>query len=256
MNMFYPTICPLNNFFRNTGNRYLLDMKQGDVNGDSIIDKVYLYGNKPDGDAGIFADNITVVIEDGRTNQTKTITPEYNAGYNARLFLGDFSKDNIDDIKISIDSGGSGGYGFYYVYSFKNNILKEIFNFDKYNKQYKYRVDYGDFYKVYVSNVELDKLFILDISYKGYDYLSQYYDENGKLKKPVKGEVLALGDLVPVVNDEKNNNFDLLAFQRIIGTANADTFGYVQNLLTWDGKEFVTSRMLVAIPGTKLISPY
>lgn len=94
-----------------------------------------------------------------------------------------------------MDSGGSGGYDYYYIYSFKKNNLKEIFNFDKYNIEFKYKVDYSDLYKVEVGNDMLDKLFVLDISYKGYDYLSQYYDENGKLKKPVQGEVLALSSL-------------------------------------------------------------
>ncbi len=234
----------------------LLDMKVGDVNGDGVPDKVYLYGNKPQGPTGIFVDNITVAVEDGRTHITKTITPEFNSGYNPRLFLGDFTKDNIDDIKVSIDSGGSGGYGYFYIYSFKNNNVQEIFNFDKYNKEYKYKVDYADFYKVNVGNVMLDKLFILDISYKGYDYLSQYYDEKGKLKQPVQGEILALGRLDPIVNDEKNNTYDLLAFQRIIGTTNSDTLGYIENLLTWDGQKFVSSRMLVSTPGTNLISLY
>lgn len=235
---------------------YLLDMKLGDVTGDGVSDKVSLYGNKPDGSKGIFADNITVIIEDGHTKQRKTITPEFNSGYNARLFLGDFTKDKVDDIKVSIDSGGSGGYGFFYIYSFKNNNLQEIFNFDKYNKKYSYKVDYADSYKVDVANVMLNKLFILDLSYKGYDYLSQYYDENGKLKIPVQGEVLDIGALAPIVNDEKNNFYDLIAFQRIIGTTNSDTLGFIQNLLSWNGQKFVSSKILAAIPGTNLISLY
>lgn len=237
-------------------NIHLFEMKIGDVTGDGVPDKVSLYGSKPEGPAGIFVDNITVVIEDGRTNQTRTITPEFNSGYNPSLFLGDFTKDRTDDIKITIESGGSGGYAYIYIYSFRNNNLREIFNFDKYNKEYKYKVDYASLYKVDVGNVMMDKLFILDISYKGYDYLSQYYDENDKLKKPVQGEVLALGALVPIVTDEKSNAYDLLALQRIIGTSNSDTLGYMANLLAWDGQRFVSSRMLAAIPGTNLISPY
>ncbi|MFL0245469.1 VCBS repeat-containing protein [Candidatus Clostridium stratigraminis] len=235
---------------------YLLDMKLGDVTGDGIPDKVSLFGSKPDGSKGIFADNITVVIEDGSTKQRETITPEFNSGYNASLFLGDFTKDKVDDIKVSIDAGGSGGYGFFYIYSFKNNNLQEIFNFDSYNKEYIYKVDYADFYKVHVANVLLNKLFVLDISYKGYDYLSLYYNEDGRLKKPIQGEVLAIGALIPVVNNERSNSFDLLAFQRIIGTTNSDTLGYIQNFLTWDGHNFVSSRIFAAIPGTNLISLY
>lgn len=236
-------------------NRYLLDIKIGDITGDGIRDKVSLYGNKPDGVTGIFADNITVVIEDGYTKEKKVIAPPFNSGYNARLFIGDFTKDKTDDIKVSIDSGGSGGYGYFFIYSFKNNNLKEIFNFDIYNNEYDYKVNYADIYNVDVGNVMLDKLFILDISNKGYDYLNKYYDENGKLKKPVQGEVLALSTLVPIINEEKDV-FDLLAYQRIIGTSNSDTLGFIENLLTWDGEKFVSSRILASIPGTNLISLY
>jgi hypothetical protein len=50
-------------------NIVILDMKQGDVNGDRYLDTVYLYGNKPEGPSGIFADNITLVIEDGLSKQ-------------------------------------------------------------------------------------------------------------------------------------------------------------------------------------------
>ncbi|MDF2943183.1 MAG: hypothetical protein K0S01_2041 [Herbinix sp.] len=234
--------------------RYLIDVKVGDVTGDGVADKVSLYGSKPEEPSEIFVENITVEIEDGHSKESESITPEYNSGYNPTIFLGDFTKDNSEDIKISIDSGGSGGYGYFYIYSFKDNKLQEIFDFDKYNEEYEYSVDYMDLYRVAVANDMLGKLFVLDISNKGSDYLSQYYDKKGKLMKPVQGEVLALSSLAPYVNDEKNNTYDLLAFQRIIGTTNSDTLGYIENLLTWDGQRFVTSRMLVSIPGMNLIS--
>jgi hypothetical protein len=241
--------------YAHSRNITLLDMKQGDVNGDRIIDNVYLYGNKTDG-TGIFADNITLVIQDGHSHHSTTVKLQSNAGYNARLFLGDFSKDNVQDILVSIDSGGSGGYGIFYIYSFKNNNLRQMFDFEKYNKEYKFMVNYEDNYKVSVGSPQLDLLFTIDISYKGYDYVSQYYYENGKLKQPIKGEVLALGALYPIVTNEKSMSYDLLAFQRIIGTSNSDTLGYVENLLTWNGTQFTPSRLTVAILGTKLISLY
>ncbi|MEQ8199751.1 MAG: hypothetical protein ABRQ27_17405, partial [Clostridiaceae bacterium] len=147
-------------------------------------------------------------------------------------------------------------YGYFYIYSFKNSNFQEIFNFDKYNKEYKYKVDYAELYKVDIGNVMLDKLFVLDISYKGYDFLSQYYDQNVKLKKAVSGEVISLSTLVPVVFDEKIISYDLMALQRIIGISNSDTLGYIQNLLYWDGEKFASSNMYAIIPGTGLISPY
>ncbi|MEH7237224.1 VCBS repeat-containing protein [Bacillus sp. JJ1562] len=236
-------------------NIVLLDMKQGDVTGDGIMDYIYLYGNKQS-ETDIFADNITLVIQDGRSNHVSTINLQNNAGYNAKLFLGDFSKDNILDIFVSIESGGSGGYGFFYIYSFRNSVPLKLFDFENYNNDYKFEVIYEDFYKVSVVDHSLGVFFTLDISYKGYDYLSQIYDVNGKLKNPVRGEVLALGILNPIVTNVNSTNYDLLAYQRIIGTSNADTLGYIENLLSWDGTQFTSSRLTTAILGTKLIRLY
>ena len=203
-----------------------------------------------------YTDQITLHIQDGRSNHISTINFQYNAGYNARLFLGDFSKDNVLDILVSIDSGGSGGYGYFYIYSFKNNIPRQMFDVEKYNQDHLFDVNYEDSYKVRVESPQLDILFTIDISNKGYDYLSQYYDENGKLKQPVQGGALALGVLNPIVTNNKEFSYDLLAFQRIIGTTNSDTLGYIENLLTWNGAQFISSRLNVSIPSTKLKSLY
>jgi hypothetical protein len=233
----------------------ILDFKRGDVTGDGIPDSVYITGNKPDGASG-FADNITLIVEDGRDHSIQAIKPENNAGYSARLFLGDFDGDHTDDIKISMDMGGSGGYGIHYIYSFKNFIFRQLFDFEAYNKAYVFKVNYEDFYRVSVGSTGLNKLFMLDISTKGSDYLSQFYREDGKLKAPVQGEVLSLGALLPVMADERGNTYDLLAFQRIIGTTNADTLGYIQNLLYWDGRRFATKFIVASVPGTDLIALY
>ncbi|WP_054023475.1 hypothetical protein [Bacillus sp. FJAT-28004] len=235
---------------------YILDMKQGDVTGDGIPDQVYLFGHKPDGPSGIFADRITLVIQDGYTQQRTVIPLQNNAGYNANLFLGGFDQNKTLDILVSIDTGGSGGYGIFYIYSFAHHALRMLFDSDSYNEQYTFRVQYGDFYKVFVSSSQLDLLFTIDISGKGAPYLSSYYNDDGKLKKPVQGEVLALTALNPIVTPENRVSYDLLALQRIIGTTNADTLGYVENQLTWNGNMFVSSRLTVAILGTTLISHF
>jgi hypothetical protein len=240
--------------YRQVASPLVLDMKQGDVNGDGIPDNVYLIGYKPYGPTGIFADHIAIAIQDGSTHKITMVDLHNNAGYNAGLFLGDFNKDRVADIFVSIDSGGSGGYGIYYIYSFRNNRLNVLFDVDKYNQQYKFRANYEDFYKVGVASPELDILFTIDISHRGYDYLSQYYDENGKLKQPVQGVVLSVGVLYPIVTDPKSGSYDLLAMQRIIGTINADTLGYVENLLTWKGNAFTSSRLSASIPSTRLIA--
>ena len=231
----------------------LLDWKSADVNGDGILDQIYLYGNI-NGPPGIFAENITIVIQDGRTNKKTTIPLKNTAGYNARLFLGDFNKDNVADIMVSADTGGSGGYGIFYIYSFRNNVLQELFDVDQYNEKYSFHVSYEDFYKVRVESRKLNVFFTIDISNKGSDYLSQFYNSNGILKEPFEGGALAIGILNPIITNNKSYNFDILAFQRIIGTVNADTLGYVVNLLTWNGNEFKSMWLSLLTAGENLAS--
>ena len=229
----------------------LLDWKIADVNGDGILDNVYLYG-EVDGPPGTYADNITIVIQDGRSSKKTSVPLKNTAGYNARLFLGDFNKDNIADIMVSADTGGSGGYGIFYIYSFKNNVLQELFDVDQYNEKYSFQVNYADFYKVRVESPELNVLFTIDISNKGSDYLSQFYNSNGVLKEPFEGGALAIGALNPIITDNNSYNYDILAFQRIIGTVNADTLGYVENLLTWEDNQFVSKWLSLLTAGEKL----
>lgn len=235
--------------------RFLITMREADVTGDGIPDKVYLYGNKTGDSISSFVDNISIVIEDGDLGIINTITPEFNSGYNPILFLGDFTVDGVDDIKLSIDSGGSGGYGYFYIYTCVNNTPKEIFNFNQYNTLYQYQVNYLDLYRVEIYNTNHDKLFILDVSYRGDDYISQYYDEFGMLITPIQGDVLAITALMPLIQNEKVNAYELLAQQRIIGPLNSDILGYIQNILSWDGYEFVSTRMSAMIQGLLLNPP-
>ena len=64
------------------------------------------------------------------------------------------------------------------------------------------------------------------------------------------GGALALGTLYPIITNNKSYNYDLLALQRIIGTTNADTLGYVENLLTWKDTQLFSNRLSVSILGT------
>jgi len=73
-----------------------------------------------------------------------------NAGYNPRLFLGDFTGNKVNQILISIDSGGSGGIMYHFVYSYINNVAQIIFNYKAYNGLYQYTVTFKNNYKVEV----------------------------------------------------------------------------------------------------------
>jgi hypothetical protein len=232
--------------FTTMNQRSIVSFERGDVTGDRVADNVYLTGIKTS--ASPFTQNIILHVQDGRTGVVKSVLFRENAGYNPTLFLGDFTGDGVDDILISIDSGGSGGIMYHYIYSFLDNTAQLIFNFNVYNEQYQYEVTYHDNFKVEVVSKINNKKYILDISTKDAQYLNEIYDENGKLKSPITGFVNPLSGLYPVDFDS-NKVYELLGYQKIAGRYNADSLGYVLNTLRWLDNRFVLQNQNVAILG-------
>jgi len=225
----------------------IFSYKHGDVNGDGIPDNLYLIGIRTE--SSPFSQNITLLIQDGRTGMLNRIPLSENVGYNPRLFLGDFTGDGIDDILISIDSGGSGGIMYHYIYSFVNNTAKLIFDFDKYNVEYIYDITYKNNYRVEVLSQKNNNKYIIDISLKDKDYLNEIYNENGELKAPISGFVNPLSGLYPV-DFNSDGMYELLAYQKIAGRYNADSLGYVLNTLKFKDNSFVLDNQNVAIFGS------
>ncbi|MDF2504556.1 VCBS repeat-containing protein [Clostridium sp.] len=237
-----------NYYFRETTlHPRIVAYTRGDVNGDRIPDGVYLTGTRTEDSP--FVQNITLVIQDGRTGRFTNIKLIQNSGYDPTIFLGDFTGNNINNILIGINSGGSGGIMYYYIYSFINNRPQLLFDFDVYNEEYKYLVTYKDNYKVEVVSEKNNKKYIIDISNRGSDYLNEIYDENGRLKSPISGFVNPLSGLYPVDFDS-NGVYELLAYQKIAGRYNADSLGYVLNTLKWKNNMFDLDNQNVAIWGS------
>ena len=221
----------------------------GDVNGDGIPDNVYLTGIKTADSP--FTQNITLVIQDGMSGGFTSMPLSDNAGYNPTLFLGDFTGDGVAEILISINSGGSGGIMYHYIYSFINNTVRLLFDFNVYNDKYNYDITYKDNYKVEVISKANNQKYIIDISNRGADYLNEIYYEDGKLKNPINGFVNPLSGLYPVDFDS-NGVYELLAYQKIAGRYNADSLGYVLNTLKWKDNMFVLDNQNVAIFGSEV----
>jgi hypothetical protein len=233
-------------FYPYRANMYILDLKSGDVNGDGIIDKVCLTGQKTS-PGELFADNIAIVIQDGRTNISLKIPLNNAAGYNAQLFLGTFTSKQQMDILVSIDTGGSGGYILAWLYTIRNNQSLLLFNSAGFEESSTYKADFKENFKVDVSSGHGNGKFIIDLSGNRKMYIDAgIYSESGKLLKPAEGGVLGLGALYPLLVNY-NGLYQLLAFQRIIGIYNADNLGAVQTYLKWNGNALITDRVEVAI---------
>ncbi|WP_163103246.1 VCBS repeat-containing protein [Peribacillus alkalitolerans] len=225
----------------------MVSVVQGDVTGDRVADIVFLTGMKTPNSP--FTQNITLHVQDGGTGVINSIPLRENTGYNPTLLLGDFTGNGVDEILVSIATGGSGGIMYHYIFSFLDNSAQLLFDFNVYNEQYQYDVHYQDNYKVEVVSRINDTKYIIDISTRDVEYLNEIYDTNGKLKSPITGFVNPLSGLYPVDFDS-NNVYELLAYQKIAGRYNADSLGYVMNTLGWKENRFDLQNQNVAIWGS------
>lgn len=228
----------------------VLTSAYGEVNGDGVLDFVYLTGVKAD-PSSPFVQQITLHIQDGATGQGYVVPLDDNgnAGYNPTLFLGDFTGDGIQDILISIDSGGSGAFTFDYIFSFAQNQARKWFDFNQYNEQHQYTVTYLDQYKVKVVSLAAGLTYLIYISGRGSEYLSQIYNADGTLKKPIQGWVDGVSGFYPVDID-RDGVYEIQAYQQISGLYHADSLGYIINTLRWDGSKFAILNQWLAMYGT------
>lgn len=234
-------------FYNNVTYRYyFLDFKLGDVTGDGIVDRVYLVGEKTSIEEA-FSDNISIVIQDGKTNQLIRVNLEYGAGYDAKLFLGNITSKKKMDILVKIDTGGSGGYILTYLYSIMDGKISLLLDSDSFDEISQYNVNFIDNFNIEVVNEDDEIKFILSAINNREMYIKEgIYDTEGNLIKPVQGGVLSLGALYPVV-ENYSGLFKLLAYQRIIGINNSDNLGAVESFLKWNGEHMEIYRVNAAI---------
>ncbi|MGI8316988.1 VCBS repeat-containing protein [Halobacillus mangrovi] len=230
---------------RNSG---VVAFARGDVNGDHIPDHVYVTGFKQS-DVSIIQ-NMTLVVQDGATGRYISIPLKENMGYDPMVFLGDFTEDGVRDILLTIPSGGSGGTTYNYIYSFVHNTPLLLFDSDVYNKRYQYKVTYKDYYKVEVLSKLNNTKYIIDLSLRVPDYLNEIYNTDGKLITPINGWVDPISGLYPVDFDA-NKLYELLVYQQIAGKYHADSLGYIQNRLKWNGYMFALDYQDLAIFGSQ-----
>ncbi|CAM3248074.1 hypothetical protein FITA111629_12490 [Filibacter tadaridae] len=227
----------------------VVDEKRGDVNGDGFMDTVYITAEK-DKDSP-FWKNITLVILYGKTNVHERLPLKENMGYHPTIFLGDFTGDQLDDILIVIDTGGSGATVNGYIFSFVEGTMQQVFDADQFDAQHHYEVAYQDHYKAIVKSAVPHKKYTLDLGYKGKEYLSEIYNEDGTLKKPIEGWVDPPSGLYPI-DLARTGVYELNIVQQIAGRYHADGLGYVESMLKWDGHKFVVDRQSVSIFGEDL----
>lgn len=217
--------------------------RSGDVTGDGVIDQVWLTGMTTEDSP--FIQNITLMIQNGMTGRITQVALQENMGYEPTIFLCDFTGDGVLDIKVSIQSGGSGGFVFTYIYSFANNQLRLLFSGERYSASRQFRAYYIDGYTVVVEDEGRGQVYRIDVSLD--PAAADLYNPDGTLKQPTEANVGPFLQALPVILDESGDVCSLIALTRVYGTFAADTLGIIQDTMAWDGAAFSTLREELAI---------
>ncbi|NLY78813.1 MAG: VCBS repeat-containing protein [Lysinibacillus sp.] len=225
---------------------FVVAQQFSDVTGDNVPDGIYLIATRLR-DSPYYT-NITLVVQNGRTMELSMYSLQDVAGYNPSLWTGDLTGDGVNDIVVTVQSGGSGAIVFAYVFSFISGSLGKIFDSEQFNEERHYEVKYANNYEVNVTSRDPNVRYVLNIRYKGKEYLNEIYDSNGRLKEPIEGWVDPISGIYPI-NLTGDGKYSLLTYARISGRYHADGLGFVENLLSWNGRRFEIIRQEVAIEG-------
>lgn len=193
---------------------------------------------------GVKALYLTVQTLDG-TFKDETKLSKYGVDPNVGLF--DITANGVQDILVSMQSGTSGGYYIYYVYSYINNKLTKIFDSLQFSNDVKYDVNYLDNYRVQIKGGIMNYEYFIDIEQRDPLYLEKLYDDC-KLKKPTKGSVSGIVNLYPVTINN-NNIFQLHFISRILGVDVDDDLAGLIYVIGWTDKGFAVIEQRVVIRG-------
>ena len=208
----------------------VINFAQADVTGDGIHDNIYLVGNRPRPEVpGYFEDVGLRVVSDGRVYE---IDFPYGNGYGPVLFVGDLTHDGIADILVNIFASGGGGFLTSYAYTFVNDQPSLLVDSKTFNDLQRGTVIYQDNYRVRIETLRPPRVYTIDISDRGPEYLNQIYNPDGTLIRPTEGTLLGLITL-HTVDFDVNGEYNLSAVQRAIGLSNLDTLGLLETYFAW-----------------------
>ena len=195
-----------------------------------MLDSIYLVGDRPRPNNPGYVENVGLKVRSG--NKLYEVTFPYGNGYSPILFVGDLTGDGIEDVLVNIFAGGNEGFLTSYAYTFADDMPMLLSDSKIFNDIQTGTVKYADNYRVNIQTNSPPRIYTIDISDRGPDYLAMIYNENGTLIRPREGTLLGLVSLHPV-DYEFNGDYNLSAVQRVIGIDNLDTLGLVETYFTW-----------------------
>ena len=226
----------------------IIDIKNGNIYGKGKEETIILKGYYLHEDSD-YVESANIIIKDDN-NDIKEY-PIKNGGYNLKLFVGNFSNNEKQDIFLYGDTGGSGGYSIAIIYGYRNGELIEIFNGESFSEKYKGLSKYLECYKIEVICQFFERRYILDISNIEKDYLKQIYNSDGKVITNEDPSVSYVNK-VDLINNLENGLINLLIHQRIIGVNNSNTLGQINSVISLKDDSIKVSDKYISSSGESI----
>ena len=214
----------------------ILDEQVGNVTSPNANDKIVLLGAPPNDTSPYHDDLVLIVYPGDGSPEMRLSIPD--GGYYMQLFIGDFTGNGLSNIMIRGDFGGTGNYVIARIYTYEDGALKEIFNQADWGAENQCTATYLDNYKVKIECPNTPGSFTFDISYRPQDFLDTIYTSDKKVKPYSSASVSYPLSALPI-KPLYQPNYDLMVQQRIVGSSNADTLGYIQTDLTYKDGMFI-----------------
>lgn len=138
----------------------------------------------------------------------KSFSPKENGGYSPSLNAFDFLGEGYTQLYYSASTGGSGGFGIYYVYDLSKNVTT-LFDYSEYENKFTGKYIDG------LAQINLDGKPIL------------YFPASGRVGAP---EISGINYVEPSYAFLLNR-YRLTLWQKVTGDFQADVLGYVVTLL-------------------------
>ncbi len=221
----------------------ILDWQTADVTGDRKPKDILLVGRKPAANSN-FAGDLSIVIHDGPSQKVIVVKLPGVGGYNSKIFVGDFNGDKIDDVLVTIPSGGSGGCVEHRIVTFVGKP-KIIFG-EKENNGIKATGHFIDGFKAVLTEESTKRKAIVDLSNKKKFYIKAgLYNADGRLLHQQEVTVNPFGELDPI-DVEPDGTYELRGLQRVIGIFNADTVANIYSIWKYENQQWAIKQIEIA----------
>lgn len=190
------------------------------------ISQIYICSSAQSG----FQENISLKFVTG--GEEKEVVPNVNSGYNPSVFLGDFLGKGLNQIFYSVESGGSGDYSFYQLYSGESGEISSIFDSQNFNQNLSATMQ-GDI----ISIEYLGQTLLLDAS-------------KNDLSGAREVTVSPINTILPLFSTAFDR-YQMLVYQKVYIDYTANNVGYVTTLL-----DFSTGQANIVSVGVTLNFDY